>query len=333
MSQNDIPDGSPKGDPDHMDDERFEDLPTREDSSLRLSLASKQGYVRDLTNAVRTKGLKGLLVSGRPGIGKSHMIREFLGDPGGYVPLRGMLSRRQAIERFQEFPDSLFVFDDVCGCSSDPAFFQILLHALGGGPNDDRVISYDVKGKTESIPFTGSMLFIGNSAFRGAPRTVIDALESRVQTVVYDPSREELEWQMYRVAEAGIDGMPPAESIRLVSFMLRECRLAEREPEMRLLIEKILPIYRQAQREETCCSWDELIRQIVWTPTTSAKRPRSDAELRELLLELKQSVGSTPERVERYKALTGRSRASYFRDLTRLLGEDEDEDRPQTPVS
>jgi len=324
LSQIDITNGSPSGVPEDESDERFSDLPTRFDSGLKLSLESQRAYIRDMTNAVRKKVITGLQITGRPGVGKSHMIQEILGDASDFVMCRGLLSRRQAIERFAENPDKLFVFDDVAGCTNEPVFFQILLHALDGGSKTERVISSEVKGNKIRIPFTGSLIFIGNSAFRGAPRAVVEALESRVHTIAYNPSREEVEWQAYQLAEAGFSGMTPTESVRLVSFVLRECRAAGRDPDIRLLIERIIPIYREAQQEQTLCSWEELTRQIVWTSTARTDRPHSDTELREILRDLRITLPQTPDRVDRYHQLTGRSRATYFRDLKRLLGDDDE---------
>jgi predicted GTPase len=105
-------------------------LPTRNDVGLQLSLRSKQAMIRDMVTAVRNKAIPALLITGRPGVGKSHLVREVLGDPETYVFRTGYLTRPEAVELLAKSPDRLHVFDDVGGCLTDPNFQQVLLNAL-----------------------------------------------------------------------------------------------------------------------------------------------------------------------------------------------------------
>lgn len=312
--------GSRDGNP--PEDDLNLDLPTRFDPSLRLSLASKRAMVRDAIAAVRDGDLRGGLITGGPGIGKSFLVNEFVGSNGDHILLTGLLSRPEAIAKFEEFPDRLFVFDDTCGCLSDQVFLQLLLPGLGPATGDGgvRLISYCVKGKSKRIEFTGRMLFIGNSAFRGAPKSVIDALESRLFHIPYEPTRDELEAQLYDLAEQGFKDLEAQESLNLLTFVLRECRKTERTPEIRLLFDKILPMFQRHRRGSTDCCWREHVVQIVRQPHRAAQRPFSDAELFSILTDIQRQARSIAEQVAEYHRLTGRSRAAFFRDRTRLLG-------------
>ena len=78
------------------------------------ALDRKQAVLRDVVSAVADDGLLGMYVYGRPGTGKSYLVRDELERretryifTGGHVTAKGLF------QLLRRYPDALHVLDDV----------------------------------------------------------------------------------------------------------------------------------------------------------------------------------------------------------------------------
>lgn len=180
----------------------------------------------DLTKAVKCGDIRGMIVSGPPGVGKSHGVEEVLErydtmaalglQAPKYEVVKGTSSALGLYCKLFEFCDSdnVLVFDDCDSILFDEVGLNLLKAALDS--KKSRRISWNTdsnKLRNEGIPnsfeFEGSVIFITNIKF-DAVRSVrlrdhLAALESRCHYIdlTIDTTRE----KMLRIRQVTKDGM------------------------------------------------------------------------------------------------------------------------------
>src|SRR5947209_7177931 len=104
-----------------------------------------QAVVRDRVRGVAYGHSTGFYLAGRPGSGKTHVVRRTLeGTDKPYVYHDGHLTPLGLFELLCQQRDRVVVLDDVSSIFSQPVALQILLAALGRQPGaaGGRVVSY-----------------------------------------------------------------------------------------------------------------------------------------------------------------------------------------------
>lgn len=180
----------------------------------------------DLTKAVKCGDIRGMIVSGPPGVGKSHGVEEVLErydtlallgrQAPKYEIVKGTTSALGLYCKLFEFCDSdnVLVFDDCDSILFDEVGLNLLKAALDS--KKSRRISWNTdsnKLRNEGIPnsfeFEGSVIFITNIKFDGVRsvrlRDHLAALESRCHYIdlTIDTTRE----KMLRIRQVTKDGM------------------------------------------------------------------------------------------------------------------------------
>jgi hypothetical protein len=151
-----------------------------------------------MTRAVRAGAIRAMIVSGPPGVGKSHGIERVLDryqlvdNLAGTVrheTVRGAISALGLYVKLYQYraPGSILVFDDCDSVFGDELSLNILKAALDSKAR--RVIHWNtdsIKLRNEGVPdqfeFAGSVIFVTNLRFdraRGKIRDHLAALESR----------------------------------------------------------------------------------------------------------------------------------------------------------
>lgn len=180
----------------------------------------------EMTRAIKRGDVRGLIVSGPPGVGKSHGIEEVLErydvvaalghQPPVYEVVKGATSALGLYCKLYEFsaPDNVVVFDDCDSVLFDEVGLNILKAALDS--KRTRRLSWNTdsnKLRTEGIPnsfeFQGSVIFVTNIKFDSVRsnrlRDHLMALESRCHYIdlTIDTTRE----KMLRIRQVVGDGM------------------------------------------------------------------------------------------------------------------------------
>jgi hypothetical protein len=195
---------------------RTEDKVAKEtDKQILARLAERFEILDEMTEAVRSGSIRAMIVSGPPGVGKSHGVEKVLEKAGlldilaerkqKYEVCKGAMSAIGLYAKLYEFSaaGNVVVFDDCDSILYDNLSLNILKGALDS--SERRFISWNTDSRllrSEGIPdrfeFCGSAIFITNIKFEHVRsktlRSHLDALESRCHYIdlQMDTQREKL---------------------------------------------------------------------------------------------------------------------------------------------
>ena len=194
------------------------------DAEIIERLRERFSMLSEMTKAVKKGDVRAMIVSGPPGVGKSHGVEEVLDrykimeDMGGrktHEVVKGAMSALGLYVKLYKMADegNVIVFDDCDSIFSDELSLNILKAALDSKKN--RKIHWNTdshKLRQEGIPdcftFKASAIFITNLKFdkvKGKLREHLEALESRCHymDLTIDTERE----KMLRIRQVIQDGM------------------------------------------------------------------------------------------------------------------------------
>lgn len=184
--------------------------------------------LEDMTRACKKGDVRAMIVSGPPGVGKSHGVEKVLGkhdllaDIAGdsklkkYTVVKGAMSAIGLYCKLYQYADkdNVIVFDDCDSIFADELSLNILKAALDSKKN--RTIHWNTdsyklrnEGVPDSFTFKGSAIFITNIKFDHVKsaklRDHLTALESRCHYIdlTIDTDRE----KMLRIKQITKDGM------------------------------------------------------------------------------------------------------------------------------
>lgn len=179
------------------------DVPTEEPTQVVETVAEAMARIQnrfqildEMAGACATGHIRALIVTGPPGVGKSHGVFEQMnntvlsnGKKPRYEVVKGVASGIGLYTTLYQFsdPNCVVILDD-CDCWSDPDALNILKGALDSGKS--RKISWNKdsrKLRDEDIPnsfeFRGSVIFITNAYVANSGKNLIkahlEALQSR----------------------------------------------------------------------------------------------------------------------------------------------------------
>ena len=194
------------------------------DNQIIERLRDRFSMLTDLTKAVRKGDVRAMIVSGPPGVGKSHGVEEVLdrykmmqqlGAKRNHEVIKGAMSALGLYAKLYKNADegNVVVFDDCDSIFADELSLNILKAALDS--KKVRKIHWNTdshKLRAEGIPdsfqFKANAIFITNLKFskvKGKLREHLEALESRCHymDLTIDTDRE----KMLRIKQVIQDGM------------------------------------------------------------------------------------------------------------------------------
>jgi hypothetical protein len=196
------------------------------DEEIVERLRARFEVLKQMTLAVRNGGVRAMIVSGPPGVGKSFGVEEVLAKDGlfdslaqrkpRYEIVKGAMSALGLYAKLYEFSDknSVLVFDDCDSILMEDLSLNILKGALDSSKK--RYIAWNTDSRllrSEGIPdrfeFKGAAIFITNIKFEHIKskrlKDHLDALESRCHYIdlQMDTERE----KMLRIRQIVGDGM------------------------------------------------------------------------------------------------------------------------------
>ena len=199
---------------------------TESDEEIVERLRARFEVLKQMTLAVRNGGVRAMIVSGPPGVGKSFGVEEVLARDGlfdslaqrkpRYEVVKGAMSALGLYAKLYEFSDknSVLVFDDCDSILMEDLSLNILKGALDSSKK--RFIAWNTDSRllrSEGIPdrfeFKGAAIFITNIKFEHIKskrlKDHLDALESRCHYIdlQMDTERE----KMLRIRQIVGDGM------------------------------------------------------------------------------------------------------------------------------
>jgi hypothetical protein len=300
-------------------------------ASLLAELDRRQGIVRDFVRAVPHQYATGLYLFGRTGTAKTHTVRAVLEKEIGerFVYQRGHLTPMGLFELLAEHPDDVIVLDDLAAVLDSEVALQILLSALEhpapGDRTRTRVVKYKRQGREERVSFRGGIICISNRELHDAE--LLGAFKSRVHTLNYDPSDAQLGALMLDIAElgwphSGLQEIAPEEAHTVAIFLLGEMLRLGCRFDLRLFVNKALPVFQQWKDDETESHWRDLVtasieehlvavRHADERPSRAERKQEEHALLREILREHHTREAQVREWIKR----TGKSERAFYRRL------------------
>jgi hypothetical protein len=198
----------------------------REESDAEIVERIRERFdmLKDMTKAVKKGNVRAMIVSGPPGVGKSHGVEEVL-DRYATMETLGGLKQHEVIKgatsalglycKLYKMADKgkVVVFDDCDSIFADELSLNILKAALDSKKN--RTIHWNTdsfklrnEGVPDSFKFEASAIFITNLKFdkvKGKLREHLEALESRCHymDLTIDSDKD----KMLRIKQVTEDGM------------------------------------------------------------------------------------------------------------------------------
>jgi len=195
------------------------------DEEIIERLRERFEMLKEMTKAVKKGDVRAMIVSGPPGVGKSHGVEEVLerykmmetlGADKKYEVVKGAMSPIGLYCKLFNYAnkDNVIVFDDCDAVFDEPLALNILKAALDS--KKKRTIHWNTdsfklrnEGVPDSFEFKGSCIFITNLKFDQVKskklKSHLEALESRCHYIdlTIDTERE----KMLRITQVIRDGM------------------------------------------------------------------------------------------------------------------------------
>ncbi len=297
-------------------------------------LQRQLSVIRDRVRGVFYQQNNGLYLFGRPGTSKTHTVRvtlETLAAPYDYH--KGHITPIGLFDLIATNRDRTIVLDDVASVFNQPIGLQILLAALGSSHDGSRVrmVRYKTAREDFSVPFSGGIIVITNLALHGHHHEILAAIRDRVNMINYEPSDEQVEALIHKIAEQGVRGVLPEKCRMVAHFLLEECKRREIRPSVRLFVDKAIPDYALWESGRTETHWRDLIvseleQQLVEIqhPQRDLRRAEQTEAERRIVLDIFMSYESRKERVEQWQRITAarfgqaKSLPAFYRRLKEL---------------
>jgi len=273
-------------------------------ATLIQDLDRRLGVVRDFVRQVADARATGLYLYGPAGTGKTRTVTSTLAKSLDcpYVYFRGHLTPIGLFELLAENQDEIIVLDDLSSVFESDIALQILLSALEPPAFRDRTrpVEYKRQGKRQVAQFRGGIICISNLELHG--NELLDAFNSRTNTMKYDPSSAELGAFMLKVASLGYPAtetstMTPAEATDVARYVIEKILRIGSRFDLRLLVGKAFVSYQQVKDGEAESDWRDLVTATIEQHLLEPKhegislptRKERMEEDRRILLEILQS--------------------------------------------
>jgi len=270
-------------------------------------------YMRDRLRSVHAGNINGVYLFGPPGISKTHTVVNYMEDNSiPYEHVMGHLTGSGLFDVLEENPDGVIVLDDVSNLfRKDEKGVQLLLAALGSPPDGSRVrkVTYRTARGKRVVEFTGGIVAISNLGLDEHRNGVIQALKDRVTVMNFDPTPEQVEALIHKIATDAPAGVAAEDAVMVAEFLAEECRKEGTRLTIRLFIDKSLPDFRIWKARGTENHWKDLVRANVaggFVPQRHTVREvshhdRADAD-RPTKIETRKEFPTAQERFRAWKA-------------------------------
>jgi hypothetical protein len=261
---------------------REREVAKESDEEILARLKERFDILTDMTRAVKRGDVRAMIVSGPPGVGKSHGVEAVLSKDGlfdtlgerkpKYEIVKGAMSAIGLYSKLYEFSDKnhVLVFDDCDSILMEDLSLNILKGALDSSKK--RTIAWNTdsrllrsEGVPNSFEFRGAAIFITNIKFEHVKskrlRDHLDALESRCHYIdlQMDTDREKILRIRQVVNDCGMLDhyeFEPVVKDELIAFIdSNKSRLRELSLRMVLKVadlRKSFPLNWQAMAKTTC---------------------------------------------------------------------------------
>ncbi len=288
------------------------------DCALLDALNQKLAIVRDRTRGVVKGYSTGFHLYGEGGTSKTFTVRQTLDDlRKPYKVTNSRMTGRGLFDLLNDFPDVVHVLDDVETLFADKLSHGVLRSALWGQPNEPRSIVWQTgkDGRRETV-FTGGIVLIANCPLENVP--ALRALKTRIASVHYAPTNQELAALMRDIASKGYGKLDSGKCLEVANEILQRSTKLERNLDLRLLVNS-LQDRLQFEDGQAEAHWTDLLESRLQERVVKPKLALSKVEKEQAII---QAIAHLPreERQRQWEEQTGKSQATLYRWLDRHRG-------------
>lgn len=257
-------------------------------------------------------------ISGEGGTSKTFTVNQTLESVGTRFKVTNTrLTGKGLFELLDNYPDIIHVLDDVETLFSDKHAYGVLRAALWGQGQEPRTITWHTgpEGRREVV-FTGGIILIANSPMENHP--ALRALKTRITSVKFAPTNEELAALMRSIASKGFEHagrkLSPESCLEVAEEILKRSVRLQRNLDLRLLVNTLRDRVQFEDGKAEVHWTDHLecrIQERVLTPQQPLLKLRNEGEVLREIANLPRG-----QRLQQWKAETGLSQATLYRRLS-----------------
>ena len=298
------------------------DILTDRDRCLQ-EFEKHSSIIRDRLQGVCKGFSHGLYIHGPPGVSKTHTAVTFL--KANSIPFKhvlGHLTGSGLFDILEENPTGIIVLDDVSALfKNDDKGVQLLLAALGSSSDGSRVrrVTYRTALGERVVEFTGGIVAISNLGLEEHRNDVIQALADRVHVMKFDPTPEQVEAMIHKIAKEGPAGVAAEDAVMVAAFLTEECQKRGIRLTIRMFVDKALPDFRMWKAEKAENHWKDLVRASVAGELVPQKQAVRNISRRDRTAADQQTVQAickefaTPkEKLRAWEERTGNSPSKFY---------------------
>ncbi len=296
-----------------------------------IRLESRLQVIQDRVRGVVDRDYTGFYLHGPPGTSKTYTVRSHLDRLAApYCYHSGHLTPLGLFDLFADHPDEVIVLDDVGYIFEQKVALQILLAALGNQPSEvgQRSICYRRHAEIRTVHFSGGIIFLSNlSLHRSA---LLQALQSRVHCLHYDPSDTELAALMLDIAREGWNEnghrLDSHECRDVAEFVITESQRQGSRLDLRVL-DKGFRDYAQWNEERAETHWRDLVlftiqqrlSDLRHTPGHLSSRADCKQAEHRLIKDIANAFpGDRARQIDEWMKKTGKSPRAFYRRFQEL---------------
>jgi hypothetical protein len=296
-----------------------------EDQAHLDSLDRKLMVVRDRVTSVVRRYTFGFFLYGKGGNCKSYTVMQELERlRADYKLHNSRMTGRGLFDVLEEYPDSIHLLEDVESLFRDSTAQGVLRSALGGqqrGDEWERFVTWKAAQTWLGFYFTGGIIVTSNRPLGDLPE--LRALATRVNPVHLCCTNPEIAALMRKVALDGYrhrgESLGPEACLEVAEFLIEHCLRANRNLDMRLLVNGLADRL-QHEAGETECHWHDLLLCRLLERAVPAKESRAERLHREREIAAQIKEMPREDRLRAWQEKTGKSEAALYRRLADLDG-------------
>jgi hypothetical protein len=302
-------------------------MTSENDAELLASLEQKLTLLRDRTRGVAERYTNGLFLWGEGGTSKSYTVEETLKSMGKAFKLsNSRITGKGLFVLLRENADAIHLLEDVETLFGDKTAFGVLRSALWGQSGADgrqeRTVIWQTAIAREEFVFSGGIILISNCPLDNVPE--LRALKTRIPTVQYQPTNEEVAALMRKISSKGHrlgqQVLSPAECLEVAHEITTRFQRIQRNLDLRLLVNTFNDVL-QWKNGSAQMHWQELLDSRLKERVLSAEEVRlSRSQRKTEELDIVREIAGLPcnDRLAAWIQRTGKSQAAMYRRLDDL---------------
>ena len=286
-------------------------------------LEKKLALIRDRVRSVALRYNTGFFLFGAGGSGKTHAVRGELESLGTrWILHNSTMTAAGLFDMLHDLPDHVHLLEDMEQLYADKKAVGYLRSATWGDANmQNRLITKTIHQKRVSFEFTGGIIILSNMPL--GEIASLRALATRLNPAEFNPTEEEKQALMWKIAEGGKFGLSPATCEEVCDYLVFYAKNGAKPIDLRLL-DNAFNDRLMYDRGESLTHWKDMLvsridAQIVEPKITPRSRQARLMDERDVAKQLYDKYpDSREDRCREWKERVGKSERALYRRAAEL---------------